>query len=257
MRPTSSIVLFLLVCVNNVWSQDIVAHRGASFDAPENTLAAFRLAWKQGADAIEGDFQLTKDQHIVCLHDVDLQRTSNDPRKIADMTLAEVRQVDVGTWKHPRFKGERIPTLTEILALVPRGKRLFLEIKCGTEIIEPLRKIGLFPDKVVIICFDREVIRQCRKQLPQLKAHWLTSYKQNVVGQWKPSEKELAKTLRELDASGLDTKADPERVTPTLVAKLREANLEFHCWTVDDVVLAKQFQKLGVDSITTNRPAWL
>ena len=257
MRLPNFVVLVLLASASCSLGQAIVAHRGASHDAPENTLTAFRLAWKQGADAIEGDFHLTKDQHIVCLHDADLKRTSNDPREIAKMTLAEARQVDVGAWKHPRFKGERIPTLPEVLALVPQGKRLFLEIKCGPEIMAPLGRMRLSPDKVVIISFNREVIRQCREQLPSLKAHWLTSYEENEAGQWKPTEKEVRKTLREINASGLDTKADPARVTPAFVAILREAKLEFHCWTVDDVALAKRFQALGVDSITTNRPAWL
>ena len=77
----------------------IVAHRGASLDAPENTLAAFRLAWSQGADAIEGDFRLTKDGRIACLHDDTTQRTAGLDLTVADSTLAELRELDVGSWK--------------------------------------------------------------------------------------------------------------------------------------------------------------
>ena len=254
-------LLGLWLLANGALAQAIVAHRGASFDAPENTLAAFRLAWKQGADAIEGDFLLTKDEKVVCHHDSDLQRTANDPREVAEMTLAELRQLDVGSWKHPRFAGERIPTLTEVLALVGPGKRLFLEIKCGPEIIGPLGRTlaqtALSADQIVIISFDKEVIRLCRKHLPAHRANWLTDYKENLRGRWEPSSAEVMQTLQQIDASGLGTEADPDRVTTALVAKIRDAGLQFHCWTVNGAALARHFQALGVDSITTDRPAWL
>lgn len=245
-----------------VFGQAIVAHRGASHDAPENTLSAFRLAWEQGADAIEGDFHLSKDGHIVCHHDLDLKRTANDWRKVADLTLAELQLLEVGSWKHARFKGESIPTVREVMAVVPEGKQLFLEIKCGPEIMDPLCEVlatnsGLPPSQLVFIAFDEEVIRHCRARLPEYKAHWLTSYKRTVLGTWKPKRKSILATLREVNASGLDTKADPDRVTPALVHAIRKADLEFHCWTVDTPALARHFKELGVDSITTNRPAWI
>jgi glycerophosphoryl diester phosphodiesterase len=79
----------------------IVAHRGASADAPENTLPAFELAWKQGADAIEGDFHLTRDGKIVCIHDYDTQRVSGSKRVVKDSTLDELRALDAGAWFWP------------------------------------------------------------------------------------------------------------------------------------------------------------
>ncbi len=255
------LILLALATAGRLSAQEIVAHRGASHDAPENTLAAFRLAWKQGADAIEGDFRLTKDEKIVCLHDKDLKRTAGDPREVAHVSLAELRKLEAGSWKAPVFAGESIPTLDEVLAVVPAGKRLFLEVKCGPEIIEPLRltlsKDALDESQIIIISFDEEVIRQCRQHFPKIKAHWLTSYKQSLLGKWKPTQKQILKVLDGVAASGLDTKADPDRVTPAFVAKLRASGLEFHCWTVDTPALARHFQALGVDSITTNRPAWL
>lgn len=233
-------------------AQDIVAHRGASHTAPENTLAAFRLAWEEGADAIEGDFRLTKDGHIVCLHDEDFKRTSEDSRRVDAMTLAEVRKLDVGKWKHTKYAGEAVPTLAEVLAIVPAKKRLFLEVKCGPEIVPALQSAELKPDQVVIISFDRNVIAACRQAFPKIKAHWLTSYKRG-----KPTDKEVFQTLADTKASGLDTKADPDRVTPAFVKALRTAGYEFHCWTVNELPLAKHFRDLGVDSITTDRPGWL
>ncbi len=111
----------------------VVAHRGASHDAPENTLPAFRLAWEQGADAIEGDFFLTKDGHIVCTHDRMTGRLNPGKVKlqVADSTLAELQALDVGSWKGETWRGERMPTLAEVFATVPAGKRILIEVKCG------------------------------------------------------------------------------------------------------------------------------
>src|SRR5210317_1799983 len=91
----------------------LVAHRGASGDAPENTLPAFQLAWQQGADAIEGDFRLTSDGQIVCVHDGDTKRVANRTLTVKDTSLDELRQLDVGAWKGTRWEGTRIPTLKE------------------------------------------------------------------------------------------------------------------------------------------------
>jgi len=103
----------------------VVAHRGASHAAPENTLAAFKLAWKEGADAIEGDFFLTKDQEIVCTHDRTTQRLNKEKLNldVAKSTLEELRALDVGSWKNEKWKGERMPTLAEVMATVPDGKK--------------------------------------------------------------------------------------------------------------------------------------
>src|SRR5262249_47815617 len=117
---------------------EIVAHRGSSYLAPENTLASVELAWKEGADAVEGDFRLTADGQIVCLHDATLARTAGVNRPVAECTLDELRKYDFGTWKGPQFAGEPIPTLNELLATIPNGKRFYVEVKCGAEIIEPL-----------------------------------------------------------------------------------------------------------------------
>ena len=130
MRLFVSLGILLLVS-QLVTGQEIVAHRGASFDAPENTLAAFRLAWEQGADAVEGDFYLTADQQIVCLHDKDTKRTAPNQtsRVVSKSTLAELQQLDVGSWKAEKYKGEKIPTLQEVLKVIPANKKILIEIE--------------------------------------------------------------------------------------------------------------------------------
>src|SRR4051812_19201695 len=109
----------------------IIAHRGASHDAPENTLAAVRLAWAQHADAVEVDVHLTRDWRLAVIHDPDTRRTGDEVCVVADSTLAELQRLDVGQWKDPRFAGERIPTLEDVFGSVPDGKRTFVELKSG------------------------------------------------------------------------------------------------------------------------------
>ena len=145
-------------------AQEIVAHRGASDAAPENTLAAFRLAWKLGADLIEGDFYLTTDGHIVTIHDKTTKRTAGKDLPVAQSTLAELRQLDVGVWKAPQYRGQRIPTLAEVLAVVPPGKKILIEIKCGPEIVPQLKtelaQSSLKPAQTIVIAFDESVVRR-------------------------------------------------------------------------------------------------
>ena len=85
----------------------MVAHRGESYDAPENTLPAFKLAWEQGADAIEGDFILTKDGHIVCIHERTTKRFCDQDLVVAKSTLKQLKALDVGSWKNEKYEGIR------------------------------------------------------------------------------------------------------------------------------------------------------
>lgn len=240
----------------------IVAHRGASRDAPENTIAAFRLAWRQGADAIEGDFRLTKDRRIVCMHDATTKRTAGRNLVVARSTLAELRQLDVGRWRGDKWAGQRIATLEEVLAVVPAGKRILIEIKCGPEIVPVLKKVleasGLTPRQTVVISFDAKVIARTRKQMPKRKAFWLTGFrKSKTTGRWSPSRQKVISTLGEIKANGLGCAAVAAAVDEAFMAELRSRRLELHVWTVDDVKTAVYFRQLGVRSITTNRPGRL
>lgn len=246
-------------------AQLIIAHRGASADAPENTLAAFKLAWERGADGIEGDFYLSKDNKIVCIHDGTTKRVTDKKANlaVAKTDFAELRKLDVGSWKDPKFAAERIPTLREVLATIPVGKRIFIEIKCGPEIVPVLKRQlaehpELNPEQTAIISFNKEVIIACREQLPHLVANWLVGYEQDkLTRRWKPGADSLMASLKETGASGLGTQAQTAVIDEMLVRRLREAGYGFHCWTVNDTELARQFRSLGADSITTDRPAFI
>lgn len=119
-------------------AQWIVAHRGASFDAPENTLASVREAVTQGADGIEMDYYLTSDGKIICIHDGDTQRTAGEKFVINKTPFDQLRSLDVGSWKGKRWKGEQMPTLDEVLAAMPPGTKPVIELKIGPEIVKPM-----------------------------------------------------------------------------------------------------------------------
>ena len=112
-----------------MFGQLIIAHRGASHDAPENTLSAFKLAIEQGADAFEADFYLTRDDHVVCFHDKDTERITGRKLSITETPFDELRRLDVGSWKGAQWKGEQMPTLEEVLAAVPAGKNDFHRVE--------------------------------------------------------------------------------------------------------------------------------
>jgi glycerophosphoryl diester phosphodiesterase len=257
-------VVCLSACLNVCSAQLIIAHRGASHDAPENTLAAFRLAWEQAADGIEGDFYLTKDNQIICFHDKTTRRVAPGvpERPVAEMTLAELRDLDVGSWKHARFAGEKPPTLEEVLQTVPDGKLFFVEIKSGPEILPVLKPqledSGLKPEQLVIIAFNEDVASGARKMMPQYRVNWLTSYKRkDEAAPWKPGRRQVVRTLVETDATGLGTNGNLDVVDAAFARAVRKAGREFHVWTINDPVVARRFQDLGVDSITTDRPAFI
>ncbi|HEY0663290.1 MAG TPA: glycerophosphodiester phosphodiesterase, partial [Thiobacillaceae bacterium] len=238
----------------------LIAHRGAAHDAPENTLAAFRLAWQQGADGVEGDFHLTRDGEIVCIHDPVTLRTAGEPWKVAEATLADLRQLDVGSWKGERWRGTRIPTLREVLATVPAGKRIFIEIKCGPAILPALKhalaESGLQPGQAVVICFDADVVRATKRLLPALKALWLTDFRARNANGVKPTADEILETLEQTGADGVDCRAHAA-VDQRFMQALRAAHREVHVWTVDAVAMAERYRQLGADSLTSNRAGWL
>jgi len=246
---------------DNVKLPPIIAHRGASYAAPENTLAAFKLAWDEQADGIEGDFYLSADGRIICIHDRTTKRTAGEELTVPEATWEQLQQLDVGKWKAPQYAGERVPALPQVLATVGPGKKIYIEIKCGAEVVptlvETIKASKLLPEQITVISFQKEVIAQIKQQLPDITANWLTGFKQQEDGSWLPAPATIVETLRELKADGVGVGAQRGALTPELATALKEAGFGFHVWTVDDPELAAYLVKLGVDSITTNRPGGL
>lgn len=243
-------------------AQLIVAHRGASADAPENTISSFQLAWEEGADAIEGDFYLTSDQKIVCIHDDTTERVSGIKLNVANSTLDQLRTLDVGSWKDKRFADERTPSLEDVLATIPFGKRIFIEIKCGPEIVPQLKRVlwksRLPSQQTKIISSDEEVIHTAKKALPEIEAYWLVRFKFDKLRKlWTPTVDQILATAERINADGLDVQAELKVIDSRFVARCRDVGFSLHAWTVDEPEIAQRLQRLGFESITTNRPGFL
>lgn len=253
--------------VNNARSQSpilLIAHRGESCDAPENTCAAFDLAWRRGAAAIEVDVYLTADGHLVCCHDATTERTSGKTTnlKIKDQTLAELQKIDFGSWYDPKFAGEKICTLDQVLAGMPPGKRIFVELKMGVESIPELKRAlkqaNRPAEDVVVICFQIDVCRAARHKLPEHKVLWLVMQRPDKqTGECKPSTESIIKTARDAGVDGIDIDGSQESVCREAIQQYHAAGLQCYAWTINDPVRAKQLIDAGIDGITTDRAEWL
>jgi glycerophosphoryl diester phosphodiesterase len=238
---------------------EIVAHRGASFDAPENTVTAMRLAYEQAADAGELDIYLTRDGRVIVLHDRDTGRVTGVTNKPAATTLADLRRLPAGQWGN--WKGSRftdsLPSLEEMLACVPKAKRIFIEIKCGPEVLPELERVlqasGLDRSQVVLIGFGYDTMRQAKARFTRLQVFWLVGADKNK--NYPAVEDLIAKArLAELDGLNLE-QGFP--IDSAFAGQVHDAGLRLYTWTVDDPAVARRFVAAGVDGITTNRPKWL
>ena len=241
---------------------EIVGHRGASYDAPENTLSSFRLGYQQKADADELDIYLSKDGKIIVLHDASTARTGGVTNKVATQTLEEIRKVNVGDWGKWKGKGfdEKVPTLEEVLALIPDGRHLFIEIKCGPEVLpeleQTLKRAGKKPEQTVLIGFGYETVKAAKEKLPNLQVYWLAGPEgKGLAKKYKPVD-ELIKKAKAANLDGLDLEQGFP-IDAAFVKKVHDAGLKLYTWTVDDPAVAKAETAAGVDGITTNRPGWL
>ena len=255
-KTLKNIPFFLLFSILSYAEPIIVAHRGASKDAPENTIPAFELAWKQGADAIEADFFLTKDNRIVCIHDKNTKKLANKELIIKQAIASELRTLDVGTKHSPQFKGITIPLISEVFATIPPKKKIYIEIKCGIEIIpyllEEIDRSGLTHDQIIIICFNPAVLKTIKLQAPHYKTLWLCKIKSRL-GKLIPSQETILTTLKEIKADGFSSNKD--NINTHTVKQIVQHGYEYHAWTIDNPTTAKYFSSLGAKSITTNVPA--
>lgn len=227
----------------------LVAHRGASGHAPENTIAAFRLALEMKVDGIELDVHMSRDGSIVVIHDSTVDRTTNGKGRIGAMTLAELRSLDAGSWFNAEYAGERIPTLDEVLALVQGRAQLLIEMKdpdfypdsLESELLSLVRRHRM-QDHVCFLSFNRRALREMRELDDTIPTALLTS---NTRG-------DPVKAARSLHASGLAVQH--RRLTLALAEKALSADLSLIAWTVDDPKDMARMIKAGVSAIITNYP---
>lgn len=224
----------------------VIAHRGASSYAPENTLAAFELAWQMGARHFELDVHATSDGQVVVIHDDTVDRTTDGFGPVATQTLAALRALDAGSWFGPAFAGERMPTFAEVLARYAGRVHLHTEIKGQTpglaeQTVDLIRAHGM-TDRVTITSFQTSPLAAVHAYAPELPTGWL-------VKQVTP---EILTQAHALGLRQLCPHADS--VTPELVRTLHGEGFQVRAWGVGTAALMRQVVLAGADGMTVNFP---
>lgn len=234
---------------------EIIAHRGDSHAAPENTMASVESAWQKEADAVEVDVYLSADERVVALHDKTTERTGDKALPVRETDSKELRTVDVGSFKGPEFAGEKIPFLEDIIASVPDQKRLFIEVKDSERAIPSIRELiqqSGKQDQMVIISFSLEVVKASKEQMPEVPAYWLRSARRDKdTGEYQPIDTALLEQVKEHNLDGLDVHY--RGVTPELIEASRNEGFKLFVWTVNDSSDISALAGQGVDGITTDR----
>lgn len=224
---------------------DIIAHRGFSAEAPENTLTAIKRAVELGVDCVEIDLHLSKDGVPVVIHDSALTRTTNiqRPMRVEHLTLEELKELDAGSWFSAEFAGEKIPTLQEVLSIDRGSTKLMLEIKKG---LLPAKDISAqilshisSPDPSIIIgSFEPEIVKAVQEAWPSLIG---------IV-----EEPPFINSFIELGIRHLAIWS--KIIEPRLIQSLQEKGICVWVFTVDDSKIGKFLHSLGTDGIITNNP---
>lgn len=221
----------------------VVAHRGDSAAAPENTLIAFRRALDLGVPGLELDVHRTADGQIIAMHDATVDRTTDGSGAIASLTFAEIRRLDAGAWKGPEFAGERVPTLAEVCE-VARGRAfLFVEIKAegiAAEVLRILKETGM-EGQAIPISFSAANVRQVKELRPEMTVGFLTSH---------------AEDLPRLDELGAEAFCvHYKAATEAMAQQLHQADRLLSVWTVNDPDEMRRMAQLGADFLTSDYPA--
>ncbi len=239
----------------------IIAHRGESFDAPENTLASINLAWERSAEAVEIDIRLSKDNQLVVIHDKTTRRIGNRNERVKNQTLEELRQLDFGSWKSDNYKNEKIPTLCEVFKSVPKEKKIIVEIKSSEKIIpyliKDIKNSDLEKQQIEIISFKYEVIKKIKKELPQLKVLYLVDL--DYTWMTKVFSLPVEKLIEKVNLANLDgvNVWAGKLLNEKFAYNVKRSNLLLYVWTVNDPIHAKQLIEWKIDGITTDRAQWL
>uniref|UniRef100_UPI0032178B29 glycerophosphodiester phosphodiesterase family protein n=1 Tax=uncultured Draconibacterium sp. TaxID=1573823 RepID=UPI0032178B29 len=250
MKTTFLLLFFITASLHLLAQVEFVGHRGASYLAPENTVASAKLGWELGADGVEIDVYLTPDQRVVAIHDKTTKRTTGVDLVVSETRSKKLRKLDAGTWKDEKFAEEKVPFVEEVLKIIPEDRYLVIEIKTGPEIFTALQKAIKKSGKVKqvkFIAFNWETILTAKKLFPENDCYWLTS-----------SAIALDNKMKECVAKGLEgVDVQSKLVTAENMTKAKKLGLDVWCWTVDSPEEGKRVSDLGVSAITTNRPGWL
>jgi glycerophosphoryl diester phosphodiesterase len=224
----------------------IIAHRGESYDAPENTIGAVDLAWERGALAVEVDVHLTADNQICIIHDHDTFRTTGKRMLVKQASMADLHKQDAGSWKNPAWANERIPSLPEVLASVPSHGKIIIEIKSRNLSADKLEKdildSKLNHEQIEIISFNLNTLIQLKKVLSQYKMLWLVESRPRFcafLNGTNPSS--LIKKARKYKLDGINI-GDSRYLTERVITRLKSGGLQVYTWTINDPERAKQLE---------------
>ena len=243
----------------------LIAHRGESVDAPENTLPAYRTAVDRGF-GFECDIYLSKDKRLFSFHDMNLRRTTGgaNTNMCNDVTWDEVSKVDVGSWgkwKGSKFAGTRPALLEEVLELARDGRWIFVEIKHRKGDIVPYikdvfaKQSNATPKNTLFLFGAPEVGKALKAHMPGYKALWCVNCRKG----WKKGDEPVKVEnimfgLGDIGCAGVDIRFDREVITEEFVKTVKDAGFEFHVWTVDDLPNAVEAFRRGAQTVTSNCP---
>ena len=240
----------------------LIAHRGESVDAPENTLPAYRTAVSRGF-GFECDIYLSRDKRLFTFHDGDLKRTTAGAHaeKCTEASWEEtVSKVNVGgwgKWKGSAFDPTRPALLEEVLALARDGRQIYVEVKGNDPSWAPYirdvfaRQSQATPANVRFITFGDRIAKALKETMPDYKLYFLLSARRSRKAPAWTADEVLAK-LRETCADGVDIRFDPAVHDAAFVNRIKDAGYEFHVWTIDDLATARKAFAVGADTVTTN-----
>lgn len=240
--------IILPVCKKEKERFVIIAHRGASYVAPENTLIAFKKAMETGVHYSELDVHQTKDGEIILMHDETLDRTTDETGEVWNFSLDVIKQLDAGVWFGEQFRGEPVPTLREVIKFVKGKMKLNIEVKISRDEPEIVRKVvdiilsEKFVNKCIITSFDRLTIEAFKETAPDIKTGFLfyKEYPEDIfVGNWDV------------------LCAYFEVVNKDFVFNVRENGKKIYVWTVNEKEEMRRLLDLEVDGIITDRPELL
>lgn len=235
----------------------VIAHRGASALAPENTIAAFTKAVELGVDMIELDVHATRDGHLVVIHDETVERTAKGglTGRVRDLTLDEIRSLDAGSWKGAQFAGEKVPTLEETLSRFAGKTRFLIELKVSgveRQVVQVIEETGTVGD-CILQSFDPEVVRVCRNLLPHVPTGLLYG-DPRIPDSRKRAAYFVSEALKvNAPLIGVHYLA----VDAEFLRHVRHTAIGHFVWTVDDPAEMRRLIEAGVDGIITNRPELL
>jgi glycerophosphoryl diester phosphodiesterase len=239
---------------------NFIAHRGESFIAPENTLAAIKLAWTYRAEGVEIDIRLSKDNKIIVIHDMNTKRTSGVSRSVKSQSLESLKKLDVGRWKGKKWLNERIPTLEEVLETIPPGKFVMVEIKSSITILPMLKKLlhktSIKNSQIKLAGFGLKKMSLVKKALPQFEVYRIKRIdRENII----LNSYRLNRLIKSSKKNNLDgvSLSYSRWLDKRKIEKIKSAGLKVFVWTVDNPTNALRLLDSGIDGIISNKSSWL